>query len=402
MTIDLAKVRADTPACQDQAFLDNAGSALTPTVVTDAVIDHLRLEQEVGGYVAAEQSATALANTRISISDLINCPADQIALQTSATAAWSRAVSSLPLQPGDRVLISSAEYASNVLPFLQIARSLDLTIEIIPNGPDGTASPDALADMLDARVKAVCVTHAPSQNGLVVDAVRIGDAIRASNFQPWYLLDACQSIGQLRVNSHSIGADFISATGRKWLRAPRGTGFLFVSRRTLAELEPHPIDMFGALWDGDRSYTAAATVNRFESFETSYANQLGLGVAVDYALQLGIDNITARVTELAEDLRAHLAETPGVRVVDRGQTTSGIVTFALPDPTDPIAIVRELRSDGITVTALGPATNPKDFATFDANCVLRASPHVYNTAADNSQLCSGLAKTNRVSGGRAN
>lgn len=390
MAIDLDRVRADTPAASTLTFLDNAGSALSPLSVTETVIDYLRLEQQVGGYAAMEQHQERITAVNASAGRLVGVPSEQVALQTSATAAWMRACLAVPLTNGDRILTTKAEYASNVLPLLQLAERYDATVEFIPNGDDGTASPEALGDMLDERVRVVAITHAASHNGLVVDAQAIGSTIRSAGSSAWYLLDACQSVGQIPLDLATLQADFLTATGRKFLRGPRGTGFLAVSPRVLNELEPFPIDMFGVDWDGATGYQLHPTAARFQSFETSYASVLGLGAAIDYALEFGLTEIQASLTTSADNLRALLSRIPGVRVADRGKLRSAIVVFAVPGD-DPWPLVRLLRERNVIVTAVTRPTNPIDIDGYGATCLLRASPHVFTTSDDCQHLADEIA-----------
>jgi len=384
-------VRRDTPTCAGQSFLDNAGSALPTTAVLETVIAHLRLEAEVGGYVAAELAADRIAAASTSAGALVGTTADHIALQNSATDGWNRALSSIPLEPGDRILTTRSEYASNVLPMLQAITRMGVDVEFLPDGPDGTADPSALSRLLDERVKVLAITHAPSQNGLLVDAVAFGSALRSSGSDAWFLLDACQSVGQLPINMTEIGCDFLSTTGRKFLRAPRGTGFLAVSDRALFSLEPTPTDMHGSTWDGQFGYQVAADATRYQYFETSYANVLGLGAAADYALGIGLESIRSRVDWLAEHLRVNLRATPGVRVLDAGSQRTGIVVFACHG-NDSATLVRDLREMGVTVTAVRAATNPDVFAAYESEVVLRASVHIYNTEEDLAALVDGLIR----------
>ncbi len=272
--------------------------------MNDAVISYLRDEQRVGGYLAAQDNGASIWGTITSIAQLVGVTPQRVALTSSATAAWNRAISSIEFTPGDRVLTTRAEYASNVLPLLQAHRRNGISVEFIPNGPDGVADPAAFAAMLDERVKAVAITHAPSQNGLLVDAAAFGSALREADSSAWYLLDACQSVGQVAVPMDKIGADFVTATGRKWLRGPRGTGFLTVSDRVLDSLEPYPIDMCGATWQGGLDYRPADIAMRFQSFEMSYAGVVGLGAAVDYALGTR-DRCNPRPGQPAGDAAAH-------------------------------------------------------------------------------------------------
>lgn len=389
MAIDVSALRADTPACEHQAFLDNAGSALSPQIVTQTVIDYLDREQQVGGYAAMEEAESRIVAVAATAGRLVGVGPDHIALQPSATAAWLRAFTSIPLEAGDRLLTTRAEYASNVLAMVQAARRANASVEFIPDGPDGAVDPAALASMLDDRVKVVAITHAASQNGLVTDAAAVGSVLRDAGSAAWYLLDACQSLGQMPVELPATGADFIAATGRKFLRGPRGTGFLAVSERVLAELEPVPIDMFGAAWDGELGYELSPTAHRYQSFETSYAGVLGLGAAIEYALAVGLEDTRDRISTLATSLRQKLAEVDGVRVLDRGTTKSGIVVFSCPGE-DTWTAVRTLRAKGITVTAVTRPTNPSHVDSYASSCVLRASPHAYATEADLDQLVSAL------------
>ena len=252
-SLDVDRLRADTPGCGTVIHLNNAGSALPPAIVTETVVDHLRREELIGGYEAHAEAADRIEAVRASGAALVGARPDQIALLESATAAWSRAISSIaftrPLDAGDRILVSSAEYASNVLPLMQLAMRNGARIEFIPDGDDGTVDVDAFRGMLDSDVAIVAVTHCPSQNGLVNDVAAIGSILDETD--TWYIVDACQSIGQLPVDVAEIGADFVSATGRKFLRGPRGTGFLYASDAALDELEPFPLDLHSATWTSD-------------------------------------------------------------------------------------------------------------------------------------------------------
>ena len=390
MDIDVEQVRADTPACLEQAFLDAAGSALPSVQVVDTVIAHLRREAEVGGYVAMFEAEERIKACSVSLGRLVGLPASNIAIQTSATDAWMRGLQAIPLERSDRILTTRAEYGSNMLPMLQLSGQLGVSVEIIPDGPDGAADPSALGELLDDRVKVVAITHASSQNGRLVDAAAIGAQLRAVNSQAWYLLDACQSVGQVPVDVPGIGCDVLAATGRKFLRGPRGTGFLALSGRALAKLNPAYPDMFGSTWLGGESYESNPDASRFQTFEMSYAGLLGLGVAADHALGIGLPAIRERIGYLAQTLRSLLDEVPGVRVLDVGTEKTGIVVFATSDE-DAGTRAAELRSQGITVVPVSRPTNPNDYDSYQSACVLRASPHIYNTEADLQALARALS-----------
>ncbi|MFZ8926627.1 MAG: aminotransferase class V-fold PLP-dependent enzyme, partial [Candidatus Nanopelagicales bacterium] len=282
--LDVAALRADTPGCANVTHLNNAGSALPPRVVTDTMVEHLRREEQVGGYEAHAEARDRVAGVYASVGELVHVSLERVALVESATVAWDRGLQAIafsdPILAGDRMLVSGSEYASNVLPLLQIAQRTGASVEVIPDGPDGAVDVEAFGDMLDERVRIVSINHAPSQNGLVNDVVGIGDMLRRHGSPAWYLVDACQSVGQMPVDMGRIGCDVLSATGRKFLRGPRGTGFLYVSDRMLARgAVPLYADLRGVEWrDGDKLRTLD-TARRFETWELSYALVLGLGAA---------------------------------------------------------------------------------------------------------------------------
>ncbi|MGH3326809.1 MAG: aminotransferase class V-fold PLP-dependent enzyme, partial [Streptomycetales bacterium] len=351
MPINVEAARADTPGCRRVAHLNNAGAALPPQPVLDAVIDHLRLEAEIGGYEAAARQDDVVEHTYDALAALIGAQRDEIAVVENATRAWDMAFYAIPFRPGERILTTTAEYASNALAFLQAARRHGVRIDVVPDDGAGQLDVDALRAMLDERVRLVAISHVPTQNGLVNPAAEVGKEVGrlAREHGALYLLDACQSAGQLPLDVREIGCDLLSGTGRKFLRGPRGTGFLYCSRRVLDRLEPPFVDLHAARWTGEREYVLRDDARRFENWETYYAGKIGLGVAADYALGLGLDAIEQRVTGLAEALRARLRDTPGVSVHDRGTRQCGIVTFTL-DGHDPYGVAAGLRAAGVNVS----------------------------------------------------
>ena len=242
--------------------------------------------------------------------------------------------------------------------------------------------------MIDARTKLIAVTHVPTNGGLVNPAAEIGAVARAHGIP--FLLDACQSVGQLPLDVEAIGCDMLSATGRKFLRGPRGTGFLYVRRAILDRLRPPFLDLHSARWTGEREYAIEQGATRFEMWESSIACRLGLGAAADYALAVGVEAIAARIVTLAETLRVRLAAIPDVAVHDLGRVRCGIVTFTVPGVTAREAAAR-LRAQGINTSVSTAPFARWDMAPRGLAELVRASPHAYNTEDELGRFVAAVA-----------
>ncbi|WP_433491038.1 aminotransferase class V-fold PLP-dependent enzyme [Nocardia grenadensis] len=373
--VDEQRVRDDTPGVGAGAvFLDSAGSSLPPRVVTETVIAHLRREAEIGGYRAANERLDDLAGVKEAIATLLNTTPDTIALSDSATRGWTDFFYAVPLHSGDRILLSGADYASNAIAALQRARATGARVEQIPSDEMGRIDLDALAAMMDDRVRLVSLLHVPTNGGLVnpvAAAARIAREVGAL-----VLLDACQSAGQLPLDVAELGVDALSATGRKWLRGPRGTGFLYLRPELAAALEPGRLDLHSARWTGPREYEMAPDASRFEFWEHDVAARLGLGAAVRYLLELGPETVYSAIAERAEYLRGALGDLPAVTVRDLGVEHSGIVSFTVAG-TAPVEVRDRLLGKDITVTVSHRASTLLDMSARGLDSVVRASPHCF-------------------------
>lgn len=390
MPIDVKRVRTDTPGCANVIHFNNAGAALMPATVLSAVKDHLDLEARIGGYEAKEKRSDALDAVYGSAAKLLNCAPDEIALIENATRAWDMAFYSLvpTLNAGDRILTAEAEYASNYIAYLQAAKQRGVTVEVVPSEPTGEVSVKALKGMIDERVKLIAITHVPTNGGLVNPAAAVGQIAKAAGIP--YLLDACQSVGQMPVDVQAIGCDMLSATGRKYLRGPRGTGFLYVRRALIQKLEPPLLDLRAATWTAKDTYEIRPDAKRFENWESNIAGNLGLGAAIDYALGLGLDAIYARLAALAERLRQSIAAIPGGRIHDVGQEKCGIVSFTV-DGQAPEKICDGLRTRGINTTVSRLSSTRLDMERRGLTAVGRASVHYYNTEDEVDRFAAAVA-----------
>ena len=381
--MDIERIRHCTPGVAHGAYLHNAGSALMTQAVVTAMTDHIDLEARIGGYAAADREALRLDGVYQSVAKLLNARPAEIAITENATVAWQMAFYSLTFRQGDRILTAHAEYAANYVAFLQVVRRHGVVIDVVPNDATGALDVDALEQMIDERVKLIAITWVPTNGGLTNPAAAVGKIARAHGIT--YLLDACQAIGQMAADIEALGCDMLSATGRKFLRGPRATGFLYIKRELMLQLEPPMIDHFAAPWVARNRYQLRDDARRYETWENNYATRLGLGVAIDYALELGLDEIEARCRTLATRLREGLAAIPGLTIRDLGRNPSAIVSFTLEGiPAE--SIVKTAMARGITI-GLSPSSSTRlDAGARSLPAVARASPHYYNTEMEIDRL----------------
>ena len=385
--IDIKRIRNETPGCTDVLHFNNAGASLPPQAVYQAVTDHLKLESRLGGYEAEEQEQEKLNRFYPAFARLLSCDPDEIAFVENATRAWDMVFYAIPFNPGDRILTAQAEYASNYLAFLQVAKRKNIKIDVVPNDASGQISIDALEKMIDADVKLIAITHVPTQGGLINPAEAVGQI--ASKNEILYLLDACQSVGQMPVDVRKIKCDMLSGTGRKYLRGPRGTGFLFIRRPLIEQLEPPFIDLHAATWIDKNQFEIRNDARRFENWESYIAGRIGLAAAVDYALAIGLEAIQERVQYLAALLRNRLSEFAGVDVRDLGEHQCGIVTFTKENESAS-AIKQRLASHRINISVTHARYARLDLDLRGIDELARASVHYFNTEAEIDRFCTHL------------
>lgn len=384
---DVQRARRETRGCEQLIHFNNAGAALPPATVADALYGYLREEELQGGYEVMDRRSEDLEHFYSAAARLLNCAPEEIAFADSATRAWTAAFYAFDFRPGDRILLGSAEYGSNLVALLHRARHTGVELVEVPDDAQGRIDLKALENLIDERVRLICLTQVPSGGGLIEPAAAVGKLAKAAGIP--YLLDACQALGQLPVDVEEIGCDLLCGTGRKFLRGPRGTGLLYVRQSLLEQLEPSQLNHDAAPMLSAHSYQLKANARRFECWERSYGAQFALGVAIDYALGWGLPVIADRVQRLAAELRRQLTALEGVTVADRGPELCGIVTFCC-DQLPAEQLQQRLAARGINTSCVPFSANPLSSEQHPSPHLVRASLHYYNTDTEIERFCATL------------
>ena len=371
-------IRQDTVGCSNMIFLNSAGSSLMPKIVVEKMTDYLHQEEQAGGYRVADLKAGEINEFYTELAKLINCQPHNIAFAYNATDAYSRALSAIPFAVGDYILTTNDDYVSNQIAFLSLQKRFGIRIIRAGNLPNGDIDLDNFEKLVRKHnPKLAAITHIPTNSGLVQQAEEIGKICK--KYDTWYLLDACQSVGQLVVDVNKIGCDFLSATGRKFLRGPRGTGFLYISERVISEgLEPLFIDMRGADWTGVNEYKIQMNAKRFEMWEFSYASLIGLTEAVRYANNIGMEKIYEYNQQLTNKFRERLSNIQNLQLLDRGSCLCSIITFH-KSGCELNQIESILKNNKVEYSVSLKNYALIDFISKGVDWAIRFSPHYFNT-----------------------
>jgi selenocysteine lyase/cysteine desulfurase len=383
--------RQDTPGCASRVHLNNAGASLTPAPVHQAVIAHLSLEDDLGGYEAFELRRPEVRAVYHDMGRLLGAEARNVAFTQNSTTAFALALETFDFGPGDSILTSRSDYASNQIMYLSLSRRRGVEVVRAPDLPEGGIDPEAVRSLVGRhRPTLVALTWVPTNSGLVQPVEAVGEICRESAIP--YLIDACQAVGQIPISVGRLHCDFLAGAARKFLRGPRGIGFLYVSDHAIAAgAHPTLVDMHGATWTDPDAFELTPDARRFESWEMSHALTLGLGVAARYALDVGIETARDRARALARYTREKLAEVRGVRVLDRGSELCAIVT-AQPGGRDAAEIKLALRARGINTSSPDRSDAVIDMDAKGARSALRFSPHYYNTTEEIDTAVAALAE----------
>ena len=375
---DIERLREDTPGSRNKTHLNNAGSSFLSMPTIMAMRDYQDLENSVGGYEAAQVHSQSLYQFKQAASHLIGVRSETIAEMNSATHAWQTAFAAVSFRPGDRIITHAMEYGSNYLAIIAAKSKYDLHVDILKNSTDGIINLDELKSMITPRTRLISVTHVAAHTGVVQPVNDIGKMARDHGVL--YFLDSCQALGQFPVNAKTIGCDVMCATGRKFIRGPRGTGFLYASNEFSQAFPPSIADLQSASISSIDGFSFSYGAQRYETWEKNIANRIGITRAMEYAQSLGVHVIAVRLGELVDYIKQSIQEIPGIETITQGDQWSSILAVKLDKPAE---LVKDyLAKNDINISIVNPSAAPLDTSLEHIPSIIRVSPHYYNTKAE--------------------
>lgn len=381
---EVLQFRSLTGGTVECIHFNNAGSSLPTDIVVKTVVDYLHDEAMYGGYETEFKYQAELENTYTLIARLINAEINEVALVENASLGWGLAFNGIDFKKGDEVITSEMEYSTNLLGYLNAKKLYGIEIKIIAQDDKGNFPVAALEAAITPKTKLIAITHIASGSGTMLPIVEIG--LVAKKYNILYMVDACQTIGQVPIDVKEINCDMLSVTGRKYLRGPRGTGFMFVKKSVQPSLKTLFMDSHTASWVSKDEFKVRDDARMFELFEKNRALILGLSKSVELALSIGVDRIWHRVKMLADLLRSELTKIPGVIVHDKGDLKCGIVTFSIKGQ-DAHAVKAMLNERSINVSVSNAASTLLYMTNNHLAPTVRASVHYYNTEQEIAIMC---------------
>ncbi|MDN7183620.1 aminotransferase class V-fold PLP-dependent enzyme [Caballeronia sp. SEWSISQ10-4 2] len=381
-------LRARTPGAHSTTHFNHAGASLPSSATLEAIHAHLWREATEGPSEAGVAGREQTERARTLAAQLLNARPTEIALTTGNSPGWGAAFAALgPWRSGERILVGRHEWGGNLAAMRLTAQRTGVTIEEIPSDSCGAVDPRALEAMLDDRVRLIALTWLPANGGLINPAAAIGQVARRHGIP--YFIDAAQAVGQLPVDVVEVGCDVLSGAGRKALRGPKGTGLLYVRQDFLSRLTPAFVDTRSAPLNTNGEPVLRDDAVRFESAEASLALHCGLANALQEALEIGVENIRARIDSIAQALRVELARIPGVTLLDQGLERSGLVAFNVAG-LDAVYVQRNLAVQGVVIGSNGFNYTPLDMESRGLKQIARASVSYLTTEAEVGRLLDGI------------
>ena len=400
------KIKSDFPTLDQKVngnqlvYLDNAATTQKPYSVIETLEKYYKNTNSNihrGVHTLSQRATEKYENTRIKIADFINSASEkEIIFVRGATEGINLVASSYVkplLNSNDEIIISQMEHHANIVPWQIICDEKNAKLKILPMNQDGDLLIDELENMINKNTKFIAMNHVSNSLGTINPIKEIVHLAHKNKIR--ILVDGAQAVQHIPVNMKEIDADFYCFSGHK-LYAPTGIGVLYGKKELLDEMPPYQ-------GGGDmiKSVTFEKTVyndvpQKFEAGTPNISGVIALGTAIDYILNIGMEDIAKHENELLEYATKEISKIKGVKIIGNAQNKASVLSFTI-EGIHPHDIGTIMDSEGVAIRAGKHCTDPvMDFYCIPATA--RASFAIYNTKNDVEKLVKSVKKTIEVFG----
>lgn len=366
-------------------YLNNAGAALMSEKTYNIIMSHMKLEMELGAYQAAQSVKSEIEQFYLNAAKLINANSvDEIAFMDSASRGWNMAIYGLRMSAKDTIITLSSEFGTNLITIFDKAKKANANVKILNCDINGDFSLNELEECLKKGAKFIAISHVVAHGSIINPVEEIGKL--AKQYGCTYIVDGCQAVGQIPVNIDMLNCDAYITTGRKWLRGPRGTGFLYINK--MAEIDTTQLDLASAdlIFDKDLNISDIQIRNdakRFELWERSIANVLGLSNAIQESFFH--DSMLNNMRNHVNLIRSEIIDNRNFTLIGKEKSESLIIGFYLNNPEKESIVERSFKDVDISISTMHDWDCPLHFPKNGATKIFRIAPHYY-TDEDTIQL----------------
>lgn len=338
--LDLERLRRSLPVLDSVTYLNTGTVGVMPQPVLEKHLAAIT-SYEIGGHVAQPEAQDAYERARAALARLIGATPECVALTRNATDGVNLVAAGLQLAPTGVALTSDQEHPAVILPWAAAERRGGARLELFPIGSSPEETLESFRRALRPETRIVIVSHVSCETGLRLPVEEICRICRERDILT--MVDAAQSLGQFPVDVNSIGCDFMTGNGHKWLAGPKGTGFLYLSPDALSLVDPIHIGdgSVSPRFDrvalgshpGEAGWGFAETASKFEFGTRNWHTYAALPDSIDYLQRLGWSTIEAHCAAMSDELKRRVSQEPGLTLHSplAWDDSSGLVTFGVAD-----------------------------------------------------------------------
>lgn len=371
------------PLHGNYVYVNSAAASPPPRQVVDTSIDYLQKTASLGPYLPSfrEEVYQKIEETREKAAKFIGAKTSEMAFVKNGTEGINFIANGLTWNKGDEIILADIEFHSNYTPWLKLRDKKKVHLKIIKTDFSGVIDVNLIEQEISNRTKLITVSHLSNASGALQHIEKICEIAKKRDVLT--LINASQTLGLIPINVQELDCDFLTGCGRKWLRGPEGSGILYIRESLVESIEPTIIGWGGTTWDFETNeYYYLSTARRVEAGCPIVPSILGLGAAIDYAQNIGIEEIVTKVEALTRYSFQQLSVIEGIAIYGPKNIENrlAIIPFNV-EGLHPDEITNYLEKNNIIIES-GTFMANMLLQHYGINKMVRISPHYFNTKVE--------------------